>query len=171
MFCVVPGVSSTAVGERESGLASGASLLCQSSVKYFSVDKKDFQFNGLSCWLKIPGNLEPSKRRLGQFPPNIFADSAVKAGTCICRAPQDLTWAPALGRSIGSGGSQAWGPAALLGCPRSLESQPGEVIKETQLLHTLTSLKARKLTYFENWTVLLLWVAVLLKSYSQYHKR
>lgn len=100
--------------------------------------------------VKISGNLETSRRRLGQFPPNMLADSAVKSGTCICRASQDLTWAPPLGSSIGSGGSQGWGPAALLGCPRSLESQPGGVIKETQLLHTLTPLKSRKLTYFEN---------------------
>lgn len=49
MLYVAPGVSSTAVGEKESGLASVVSLLCQSSVKYFFVEKKPLQSNGLLC--------------------------------------------------------------------------------------------------------------------------
>lgn len=127
------------------------SLLCQSSVKYFSVEKKRicsrmvYHVDCKNFWES--GNFQeetgpiPSQHACrqcsGVWDPHLQSSP----GSHLDTSPGELRWIR---------GSQAWGPAALLGCPRSLERQPGAVVKETHLLHTPTPLKSRKPTYFEN---------------------
>lgn len=81
--------------------------------------KKDLQSNGLPRWpqkfleiWKLPGGDRPD------FLPACLQTVWWPLGTCVCRAPWDLTWSPHLGGCIRAGGLTSLGVCGTSGAPQ-----------------------------------------------------